>query len=380
MNIAIVGAGCSGSYFGYLAASIGINVTIFDHSHPREKPCGGAVPARNFEKFAILKELDFPKRKIERAKVVMGNRQITIDLPEPIYIVDRKSFDRAVLDKAIASGAKHIQEKIKDLIKKDNKWVVNKRLCFDILVGADGVNSLVRKRLLGAQEAKHFGFSYYAKIQDVQDEEIALFFSPSLAGYGWVFPRPTGIACGVYFIHSSQSKRAKKLFDKLVEPLIGDAKRLSTSLHPIPCVKSGQYSLSIASESWALIGDAAMLADPYIGEGIFNALLSAELLLEAVKAGDLRKYQSKVYQTVLPEISASSKMLDGLYSPTFLKLAGWLLKRSATARNFTANFLSRKISYQALKATGIKPAFIMLKEALFKPSIASDRKNGVIIR
>ena len=46
MDVAIVGAGPAGSWAAYLLASRGARVTIFDGSHPREKPCGGGVTGR----------------------------------------------------------------------------------------------------------------------------------------------------------------------------------------------------------------------------------------------------------------------------------------------------------------------------------------------
>lgn len=388
MKVAIVGAGCAGSYFGHLAASAGFDVTIFDHSHPREKPCGGAVPNRNFEHVKILKELDFPKRKVERAKVVLQNkREVVIELPEPIYIVDRESFDGALLSKAVAFGARHIREKVKDIKKEDGKWSItavdNSGLKpsvyspFDILVGSDGVNSIVRTKLLGKQDSEQFGFSYYAKLNRKLEDEITLLFYPGvIKGYGWIFPRPSGIACGVYFIHLFQKERARKLFDELLATFIGDFKELNVSPHPIPCIKRGHFSHVVAGNSWALLGDACMLADPYIGEGIFNALLSAEVLFEAIKNKDLWQYQRRIYETVLPEVITSSRMLNRLYSSLFLKLSITSSTRSVAAKDFVGSFLSRKLGYQALNSMGLKPAFTMLREALFKSGFARKRGMG----
>ena len=45
-DVAIVGAGPAGARAAYLLARRGVRVTIFDGSHPREKPCGGGVTGR----------------------------------------------------------------------------------------------------------------------------------------------------------------------------------------------------------------------------------------------------------------------------------------------------------------------------------------------
>src|SRR4051812_14711014 len=45
-DVAIVGAGPAGARAAYLLARRGARVTLFDGSHPREKPCGGGVTGR----------------------------------------------------------------------------------------------------------------------------------------------------------------------------------------------------------------------------------------------------------------------------------------------------------------------------------------------
>ena len=46
MDVAIVGAGPAGARAACVLARHGARVTIFDASHPREKPCGGGVTGR----------------------------------------------------------------------------------------------------------------------------------------------------------------------------------------------------------------------------------------------------------------------------------------------------------------------------------------------
>ncbi|HXK08875.1 MAG TPA: FAD-dependent oxidoreductase, partial [Vicinamibacteria bacterium] len=46
MEVAVVGAGPAGSLLAHHLARDGAAVTVFDASHPREKPCGGGVTSR----------------------------------------------------------------------------------------------------------------------------------------------------------------------------------------------------------------------------------------------------------------------------------------------------------------------------------------------
>jgi flavin-dependent dehydrogenase len=46
MKVAVVGGGPSGASLARWLAADGAQVTLFDHSHPREKPCGGGLTAK----------------------------------------------------------------------------------------------------------------------------------------------------------------------------------------------------------------------------------------------------------------------------------------------------------------------------------------------
>ena len=46
MRIAIIGAGPAGAMAAVRLARAGASVTMFDPSHPREKPCGGGLTGR----------------------------------------------------------------------------------------------------------------------------------------------------------------------------------------------------------------------------------------------------------------------------------------------------------------------------------------------
>jgi len=69
-NITIVGGGPAGAYLAYLLAKEGIEVTIFDDSHPREKPCGGGISPKALERFPILGKVPHPKRMLTDVKVI----------------------------------------------------------------------------------------------------------------------------------------------------------------------------------------------------------------------------------------------------------------------------------------------------------------------
>src|SRR5882724_535647 len=68
-EVAIVGAGPAGAWAAYVLARRGARVTIFDASHPREKPCGGGVTGRALALAAdAIDPAAFPRTVIRSAR------------------------------------------------------------------------------------------------------------------------------------------------------------------------------------------------------------------------------------------------------------------------------------------------------------------------
>lgn len=72
-------------------AARGHRVTLYDASHPREKPCGGGIPAGAFHRYPELRELARFGRGHHRV-VLRAPRgpELRVELPEPIVIVARR--------------------------------------------------------------------------------------------------------------------------------------------------------------------------------------------------------------------------------------------------------------------------------------------------
>src|SRR6185436_3735025 len=68
-DVAVIGAGPAGAWAAYHLARRGARVTIFDPSHPREKPCGGGVTGRALALVAdAIADTSLPASTIRRAR------------------------------------------------------------------------------------------------------------------------------------------------------------------------------------------------------------------------------------------------------------------------------------------------------------------------
>src|SRR5262252_6291459 len=102
MDVAVVGAGPAGAWAAYRLARAGARVTIFDGSHPREKPCGGGVTGRALSLVReALNGSPLQSTTIRAARFTNGpgDRHALVTLGErALEVMDRTRFDRALLD------------------------------------------------------------------------------------------------------------------------------------------------------------------------------------------------------------------------------------------------------------------------------------------
>src|SRR4029077_3371192 len=83
-DVAIVGAGPSGSWTATLLARRGARVLLIDPSHPREKQCGGVVTGRALMLIdGALPPGQLPSVRIQSARFIESNRNSYADVALP---------------------------------------------------------------------------------------------------------------------------------------------------------------------------------------------------------------------------------------------------------------------------------------------------------
>ena len=163
-DIVIVGAGPSGAYCAFELARQGIYPTIFDHSHPREKPCGGGISPPVIRKFPFIEKFRSQGFTFGNFNIISCTdlRVLTKGL-ENGFSISRRCFDEGILHMATQNGAKLIEEKVIGIQRKGNCWNIktNKRLLSaKVLVGADGVNSIVRRKTISPISKENLALTF----------------------------------------------------------------------------------------------------------------------------------------------------------------------------------------------------------------------------
>ena len=293
-DVIVVGAGPAGSTSAYLLAKSGLSVLLLDkREFPRPKPCGGGITMKAAE---LLERIGIdwgPVEKIHREVEVRGfGEEIVVEAPPgefAVATVRRELFDKTLLDHALSEGAEFRRALVRH-VDLDGGVVVDAngdRLKAKYIIGADGAASTVasasglrcclgREDLILAIEGK-----------GPKLDRLTFFMDAAPMGYGWIFPLKEGSNAGVGGL-ATHSQEITRSFERFASA--HDVRKVGSWIIPV-----GGHSRPIGRGRVLLIGDAAGLADPLTGEGIYFALVSAQKAAETVlEGGTGEDYQRKM--------------------------------------------------------------------------------------
>jgi geranylgeranyl reductase family protein len=358
-DVVVVGAGPAGCWTAYTLARLGARVAIVDGSHPREKPCGGGVTGRALALVGdAVDRAAFPRCEINTARFVDSSRGLSTSVSlgaGDLVVASRTDFDRALFSAAAAAGARVVNARVTDISRDSRGFTVDTRdgrVVARKIVGADGANGLVRRRLVRPFSHADLSIATGYFIHGATAGEIVIEFVADPPGYIWSFPRPTHLAVGIC-AQADAGVRVNALRARALDWIRAmhlDRGTLEPYSWPIPSLSAARVqSLTFCGAGWYLVGDAAGLVDPITREGIYFALLSGEAAARAIAADNERQYREFVEDTIVDELARAARYKANFFRPQFTRLLVDALIESESIRGVMAGLVAGTKPYATLK-------------------------------
>jgi flavin-dependent dehydrogenase len=279
-----------------------------------------------------------------------------------IYTVMRDVFDYFLVQKAQQLGASFMDGQKVTQVQVNADWVeistADNIFRSRLVVGADGAYSVVAKEL-GMGRSIEYLVGIESEIV-VPEEELAKWKSRVQidlgcipGGYAWVFPKRNHLSIGVGCL-APKARYLNRYHQKFIDSLnMGGYTIARSSSHLIPTCTKGRL---VWQDKALLLGDAAGFADPLTGEGIHNAILSAQLaapVIENSLAHDkvkLENYQEAIEEKIMSELRIAHTVSK--FFVRFPRLAFGMFNQSDGVWKALCNLMLGEIDYAAIKGKG----------------------------
>ncbi|MFA6807771.1 MAG: FAD-dependent oxidoreductase [Eubacteriales bacterium] len=348
-DVIIVGAGLAGSTAGYILANAGLEVLIIErgNSAGSKNVTGGRLYSHSLEKIIPNFAQEAPvERKVTKEKISFMTEESAVTLDyhsirlgkqfQDSYVVLRSEFDQWLAEKAEEAGAVLATGvRVDDLLVKDGKvsGVIagEDEMEADVVILADGVNSLLAQKIGLRQELKPHEVAVGAKEiielpQNILEDRFNL---NEGEGASWMFVGScTGGRIGGGFLYTNKDsislgivatvgdiEQSEKSIPQMMEdfkqhpsirPLIKDGKLAEYSAHLVP--EAGYNMLpKLYSNGVVVVGDAAGLVINigYMVRGMDLAIASGEAaakaILDAKEKQDFSEQSLAKYKQLLDE-------------------------------------------------------------------------------
>ena len=290
-DVLIVGAGPAGAACAGELQRRGIDFLLLDKAvFPRDKTCAGWLTPEVLRSLGLT-PADYPYGLKTFRRFVIHLRQRRVILPVEQYAIRRVEFDRFLLEHYDLHPLQHTVSEIR---QEEGYFVVDDRYRARRLVGAGGSYCRVadrffperktqKERWISAVEAE---FRY-----DVPDDRCHLWFGlKDLPGYAWYVPKADGylnIGIGGY---TQQMKKRGTTIRRQWETFLQTLEKEHLFTGNISRAKGYNYLIRrkdplMERDGAMILGDAAGLATPDMGEGIGPAIDSGLLAAESLATG-----------------------------------------------------------------------------------------------
>ncbi|MFC2068470.1 NAD(P)/FAD-dependent oxidoreductase [Chloroflexota bacterium] len=281
MKIVIIGAGPAGLISALYLIQRGVNPLILEKNPTiKSSACAEACDLKSLTKIPFDSK-PYIRKEVKGAKLIyadgtysyMRNHTVTLDRANWLKGLAREIIARGsqirLNSEVLAVGSKNIQLKNGDTID------------YEILIGADGPNSLVARHI-GIRHQLITASQYKLTYDTSELDYLEFYFDKQYSrGFSWIFPKDSTINVGL-------EGDFTQLDAFLLHKGLSDCKIIGREAGIIPT--SGVQRL--VQYNIALIGDAAAMTNPMSGGGLTPIIYASQILARHIH--NLKSYEHEV--------------------------------------------------------------------------------------
>jgi digeranylgeranylglycerophospholipid reductase len=295
-DVAIIGAGPSGSLAALTAAKKGAKVTLFEEHSKVGVPnhCAGHLSLNGLKRLGLILPSSVVENTFKSAVFVSpSGKQFSVSFPSEVTCaVNRELFDQHLAKMASAAGVRYfLNSRVKALIREKTtiKGVIigkqdeTEKISSKIVIDAEGVASRILKGTeLRPLNSKMLVKAVSAEVDDVKDIEndrVEVYLGNGVASgfYAWLIPRKDGTAkIGLATNHGNPKQCLEQFVNnhKVSRVKFRRSKILHLTYHAIPL--GGPISKTYA-DGFLAVGDVASQVKPTTGGGVITGLSCARI-------------------------------------------------------------------------------------------------------
>jgi geranylgeranyl reductase family protein len=329
-DLAVVGAGPAGAAaaIGALRANPALRVALLDRStFPRDKCCGDGIAPQVIDLLdeAGVASVVGDQQAVPRLRLRRGPLQADRLMSRSTWVIPRAVFDHRLVEAAQDAGAVLLHERVRQ-VSQGRRVSLDHRHEADVVVGADGAHSVVRRGLGLRPGPMAVALRGYAPTPpDRARAQVIVFDTARQPAYAWSFDRGDGLSnvgYGELLGRRANGLTKAQLRERLDALLPGaSADGVDWKGHQLP-LSSGRWRPGAGRV--LLAGDAAGLVNPMTGEGIYYAvatgLAAGRAAAEAVTDGNPAGAGSRYAEAVAPLLDRHLR---------HIRFAGWLCRHGA---------------------------------------------------
>lgn len=322
-DVAVVGAGLSGAIAAKICAGNNLKTILIEKRPlPRDKACGGFLTPSAIriieENFGKIPQ-NLMEKRIEDILLLPD-----CDLHQSISgaSIYRRFFDYWLTQKSEEAGAVILNATLKSLSQKKDYIVMElkrnnlkQEIDAKYVVGADGVGSTVLSYLYPNLK-RQLAEAYQAHIEGQLPKDAVYIYFPikePRVTFFWAIPKKNIVVIGVGGLPPINLKKHMQNFLSMIKEKYKLGKILKYETHPIPIFTP--TNIALGEERMLLVGDAASLANPFTGEGIYSSLISGKLASEAIiKDFNDPSHVSKMYKKELGTLLTKLRKMYTLFT------------------------------------------------------------------